>query len=316
MRNLVVQHAEDVRRAERMAELALQLHDSAREAGAIKPARGERQLLWTAAMAHDIGTAVDCDGSAGHARYLLLNSELYGFTPREVALAAQIVRYQRKGTPGLDDVRSLARPGDHELVARCALLLRLATHLTPCADVAVARARLVADGRQAAWSGSDDDARLVRWALARATDDDAFRPVFKRRLVAGSRSRSVISAHRSAYARAAGLRGWWTTSGRRVTPISSTALATGIAVRATPGSASGSDAASSRCRRRRRSTIDRNATVSGAGCGPSARNDCSCSNVRTDSVDGTSGTSSASAAVNTFSDTSEIDGGQSRIATS
>ena len=30
VRNLVVQHAEDVRRGERMAELALQLHDSAR----------------------------------------------------------------------------------------------------------------------------------------------------------------------------------------------------------------------------------------------------------------------------------------------
>ena len=38
--------------------------------------------------------------------------------------------------------------------------------------------------------------------------------------------------------------------------------------------------------------------------------------MRTDSVAGTSGTSSTSAAVKTLSDTSEIEGGQSRIATS
>jgi exopolyphosphatase/guanosine-5'-triphosphate,3'-diphosphate pyrophosphatase len=184
VRNLVAQHADDVQRAERVAELALQLHDSALQAGAIKPARDERQLLWTAAMAHDIGTAVDCDGSGGHARYVLLNCELFGFTPREVALVAQIVRYQRKGTPGLDDARSLARPGDHELVARCALLLRLATHLMPCGDIAVDRARFVAEGDKLRVRFGHDD-HLVRWALARAVGDDAFRPVFKRRLVAG-----------------------------------------------------------------------------------------------------------------------------------
>jgi len=38
--------------------------------------------------------------------------------------------------------------------------------------------------------------------------------------------------------------------------------------------------------------------------------------VRTDSVEGTSGTSSRSAAEKTLSETSEIDGGQSRIARS
>jgi hypothetical protein len=39
--------------------------------------------------------------------------------PREVALIAQIVRYYRKGTPGLDVCRRLARGGDGDLVARC-----------------------------------------------------------------------------------------------------------------------------------------------------------------------------------------------------
>jgi hypothetical protein len=138
VRNLVVQHAEDVRRAGAWPTwpAAARL---AREAGAIKPARGERSSCgpprWRTTSARP-STAT----AAPATRALLLNSELYGFTAREVALAAQIVRYQRKGTPGLDDVRSLARPGDHELVARCALLLRLATAPDALRDVTVARA--------------------------------------------------------------------------------------------------------------------------------------------------------------------------------
>jgi exopolyphosphatase/guanosine-5'-triphosphate,3'-diphosphate pyrophosphatase len=134
VRNLIAQHGVDAQRAARVAELAVQLHDSARAAGAIEPARDERQLLWTAAMVHDIGMAVDYDGHPSHARYLLLNSELYGFAPREVALVAQIVRYHHKGTPELDDVRPLARRGDRGLVTRCALLLRHATQLVFTVD--------------------------------------------------------------------------------------------------------------------------------------------------------------------------------------
>jgi exopolyphosphatase/guanosine-5'-triphosphate,3'-diphosphate pyrophosphatase len=73
---LVAQHAVDRQRAERVAELAMRLHDSARDSGAVTPAGDERQLLWTAAMVHDIGMAVDYDGHPSHARYLLLNSGL------------------------------------------------------------------------------------------------------------------------------------------------------------------------------------------------------------------------------------------------
>jgi exopolyphosphatase/guanosine-5'-triphosphate,3'-diphosphate pyrophosphatase len=177
VRNLVARHAVDASRAGRAAVLALQLHDSARDAGVIQPAGDERQLLWAAAMVHEIGIAVDHDGHPSHARYLLLNSELYGFNPREVALIAQIVRHHRKGMPGLDDVRPLARAGDRELVARCALLLRLATQLAPALDAAAPCARLAADGDRLRLQ-LPGDSRLARWALARAPSDEAFRHVF------------------------------------------------------------------------------------------------------------------------------------------
>ena len=66
----------------------------------------------------------------------------------------------------------------------------------------------------------------------------------------------------------------------------------------------------SRCRRLRPSTIEKNASTCGARrCDELGR---SCSNVRDESVAGISGTSSASAASNTLSETSEMLGGQSR----
>ena len=69
----------------------------------------ERELLWAAAMLHDIGTAVDYDDHHKHSRYLVLNAGLPGYTTRETALIGQIVRYHRKGNPSLGRARG-SRP--------------------------------------------------------------------------------------------------------------------------------------------------------------------------------------------------------------
>jgi hypothetical protein len=96
---------------------------------------------------------------------------------------AQIVRYQRKGTPSLDDVAAAARRGDARLVARCALLLRVAAQLAPGPDRAIRAARLEPDGDGLRLELRGDD-RLARWMLARQPGDDAFRATFGRRLLA------------------------------------------------------------------------------------------------------------------------------------
>lgn len=180
IRNLAVLHSVDLRRAERVGELALALYDSLAEAAVVHPSDEERQLLWSAAMLHDVGMSIDHNGHPTHARYIILNSEMHGHGPREVALLAQIVRYQRKGAPGLDDLEPLARPRDRELVARCAAILRLTTQLASGDDRAIA-ARLVpaADGLRLVVDGDD---RLARRALARHSADDRFRRAFGLRI--------------------------------------------------------------------------------------------------------------------------------------
>jgi exopolyphosphatase / guanosine-5'-triphosphate,3'-diphosphate pyrophosphatase len=182
VRNLAAQHAVDLERTQHVADLALGLHDSLAEAAVIRPARDERELLWAAAVLHEIGLAIDYGGQPTHARYVLLNSELYGHGPRERALLAQIVRYHRKGTPSLDDLAPLAGRGDARLVARCALLLRLAAQLAPGPDRAILAAQLRPDGDALRLELRGDD-RLGRWMLSRLAGDEAFRSTFGRPLV-------------------------------------------------------------------------------------------------------------------------------------
>lgn len=181
VRNLALQCDADVAHAEHVARLALQMHDSLTAGKVIAPAPDERALLWAAGMLHDIGMAIGYDGHTGHSHYVILNAGLPGYGPREVAMLAQIVRYHRKGTPGLDELRPLARAGDDGLVARCALLLRVAEQLERGEGQSVSEARLVAD-RRAMRLVLKGDAQLARWSLARQSGDESFHRVFGRRL--------------------------------------------------------------------------------------------------------------------------------------
>ena len=134
MRNLAAQYHADIAHTEHVAELALAMWD---ELGSGDPA--ERELLWAAAMLHDIGIAIDYDDHHKHSRYLILNAGLPGFSPRETALIGQMARYHRKGSPTLGQFSALGRKGDDELLTRCAAVLRLAEQLERSRDQAVDR---------------------------------------------------------------------------------------------------------------------------------------------------------------------------------
>src|SRR3712207_6228824 len=132
-------------------------------------------------MLHDIGTAVDYDDHHRHSRYLILNAGLPGFTPRETALIGQMARYHRKGTPGLDEFAPLGRKGDGDLLARCAVILRLAEQLERPRDQTVRGTRIeLADGRVELRLEHEADVTIARWAAQRQRD--VFRRAFGRDL--------------------------------------------------------------------------------------------------------------------------------------
>jgi exopolyphosphatase/guanosine-5'-triphosphate,3'-diphosphate pyrophosphatase len=186
VRNLAIQYEPDLAHAEHVAALSLQLHDSLVTGGLIEPAAGERELLWAAAMLHDVGMTIAYDDHHKHSRYLIVSAELPGFAPRERALIAQISRYHRKGSPKLGDLAALTAPGDEALLERGAVILRLAEHLERGRDQSVTAARLHAEGDDVDLHlEAEGDLTLPRWSVERYGDGEAFERVFGRRLQIG-----------------------------------------------------------------------------------------------------------------------------------
>ncbi len=186
VRNLAHQYESDLPHVEHVAKLAVQMHDSLTEARLISPSARERELMWAAAMLHDVGMTISYDDHHKHSQYLIASSELPGFDPRERALIAQISRYHRKGSPKLGELASLAGKGDEELLARCAVILRLAEHLERGRDQSVREARLQTNGDGVGLHlRAAGDLTLPRWSVERYGDDEIFERVFGRRLLIG-----------------------------------------------------------------------------------------------------------------------------------
>ncbi len=166
--NMSAQYRVERVHTEHVAELALGMFDELAELGLHEGDPRERELLWAAAMLHDIGVSIDYDDHHKHSRYLILNGALPGFAPVETAIIAQAARYHRRGMPAPGPMAALFGDGDAARLDRCAALLRLAEDLERSRDQLVRRTsialhedsvelRLIADG----------EAAVPRWAARR-----------------------------------------------------------------------------------------------------------------------------------------------------
>jgi exopolyphosphatase/guanosine-5'-triphosphate,3'-diphosphate pyrophosphatase len=90
----------------------------------------EKKLLEAAALLHDSGYFISYGSHHKHSYHLIRHAELFGFTPRERELIAQIARYHRKSLPKRkhDAFQSL-KEQDQVTVARLGGILRLADGL-------------------------------------------------------------------------------------------------------------------------------------------------------------------------------------------
>jgi exopolyphosphatase/guanosine-5'-triphosphate,3'-diphosphate pyrophosphatase len=169
--NLAAQYHPEYAHTEHVAALSLEMWDALAESKRHPGNPAERELLWAAAMLHDIGTAVDYDDHHKHSRYLVLNAGLPGFSDRETALIAQLTRYHRKGSPALGDLAPLMRDGDEGLLERGSALLRVAEQLERARDQAVQEAVIdVHDGVADVALTADEDTTLPRWMAEREAD--------------------------------------------------------------------------------------------------------------------------------------------------
>ena len=92
--------ADDVHGAH-VGGLALELFDGLSDLHGLEPA--ERDVLFAAAILHDVGRAISASAHHKHSAYIVRNAGLPGWRPDEIATIAALVRYHRKALPKPQD---------------------------------------------------------------------------------------------------------------------------------------------------------------------------------------------------------------------
>lgn len=89
----------DESHARKVTQLALELFDSAKQAGLHSLSKEERELLEYAAMLHDIGIALSYSNHHDHSYYIIRNAELPGFNQVDIGIIANTALFHRKAYP-------------------------------------------------------------------------------------------------------------------------------------------------------------------------------------------------------------------------
>ena len=111
-----------------VAKLALEILNAV--ASSFGPQGEGRQMLEAAALVHDVGYFISYSAHHKHTYHLVRHADLFGFTPREREIIAQVARYHRKALPKKKH-ESFARlvTQDRLLVKRLGGILRLSDGL-------------------------------------------------------------------------------------------------------------------------------------------------------------------------------------------
>ena len=153
------------RNAER---LALELFDSAGEAGLHTYGEWERELLGYATLLHDIGSFLSYSNHHVHSYYLIDNSDLLGFYKTEIEIMALTALFHRKTLPSARHPGYAALDRDtRKLVSFLSLLVRLVESLDRSHQKVVKHAQLRARGTRSLCLAiqTSGDAQLELWGV-------------------------------------------------------------------------------------------------------------------------------------------------------
>lgn len=118
----------DMRHAEQVAKLSLQLFDSLQAEHGLS--LRHRLLLHLAAILHDIGTFISTRSHNKHSYYLISNSEIFGMRHEDMVFIALLARYHRRSVPKSTHSEYMSMPRDQRIIInKLAAILRLADSL-------------------------------------------------------------------------------------------------------------------------------------------------------------------------------------------
>ena len=153
--------------AEQVTRLSLLLFDQLRELHGLGDL--DRRILLAAALLHDIGQFVSYRRHHKHSYYLIVNSELPAFTPRQILLVALVARYHRRGEPQdeHEGYADLTR-SERDVVDRLAAILRIADALDREHEQQVTDVVATVDGNELVLAvHGPGDLLPERWAVQR-----------------------------------------------------------------------------------------------------------------------------------------------------
>jgi|CXWL01.1.fsa_nt_gi exopolyphosphatase/guanosine-5'-triphosphate,3'-diphosphate pyrophosphatase len=153
--------------SQQVVTLALALFDQTRAIHGLT--NREREWLEYAALMHDIGVHISYQRHHRHSHYLILNGDLRGFDPDEIAVIALIARYHRRGTPKKthEEYAQLA-PTLRPAVRALASILRVAESLDRSHAQVVAQLEFKSGDKEAVICvTTTEDAELELWAANR-----------------------------------------------------------------------------------------------------------------------------------------------------
>jgi exopolyphosphatase/guanosine-5'-triphosphate,3'-diphosphate pyrophosphatase len=166
----------DVRNAKHVARLGSELFDSLRPMHRL-PAESGR-LLDAAAYLHNVGHFISDTAHHKHSAYIVMNSDMPGYTNEERQIIALLCRYHRKSMPsaGHEQFRSLS-PETKKLLTMLTPLLRIAVGLDSSREQKVVEVKCnVADNEATMSVMAKGDVDLEIWAAERGAD--TFRQVY------------------------------------------------------------------------------------------------------------------------------------------
>lgn len=168
--------------ANQVARLSLDLFRGLRSLHQLSNADGE--LLEFAALLHDVGMYIAPSKHHKHGQYLIENVGISGFSPEEITVLSQVVRYHRKSTPKETHLPYAQLPAAIKLKIRhLAAMLRTADGLDRSCQSLIRGVRCRVSPREielllSVQPGADPELEL--WSARRK--GDLLQEVFERRL--------------------------------------------------------------------------------------------------------------------------------------
>jgi exopolyphosphatase/guanosine-5'-triphosphate,3'-diphosphate pyrophosphatase len=167
-----IEHARNVAHIANLLFTALQpLHN-------LPPATGK--LLEAAAYLIDVGHYVSATAHHKHSYYVVVNSDMPGFTERERLLVAALCRYHRKALPNsVHTTYQLLTPEERRTLLLLIPLVRLADNMVRSPKERIQSLECRAqDGEVTLVVHSNDDIDLEQWGAERASE--TFRQIYGR----------------------------------------------------------------------------------------------------------------------------------------